>query len=197
VPEDPDLRRQLMQEPHDQLVAMLRRASPDLCARTDLGSTRRVIRALEIAAWEERHETRYSAPLGMELEFAVFALAVDRPELHRRIERRLSERLEQGMVDEVRDLLDRGLPGQRLQALGMEYREIAAFLDGGKGYQQMVSDLGREIRHLAKRQQTYLRGMARRGIPVHWIAPDEGDRVPGIISRHGWTRSRPAESGDP
>ena len=113
----------------------------------------------------------------MELEFSVFGVTVERRELSRRIGRRLRQRLDEGMVEEVRGLLERGVPRQRLDELGLEYREIAAYLDGAKSREQMVFDLEAAIRRFAKRQQTWFRGMERRGVPVRWIAADDVDAV--------------------
>jgi tRNA dimethylallyltransferase len=81
------------------------------------------------------------------------------------------------MVAEVRGLLERGVPRQRLDELGLEYREIAAHLEGAKSFDQMVVDLEAAIRRFAKRQMTWFRGMERRGVPVRWIAPDDVEAV--------------------
>ena len=75
-------------------------------------------------------------------------------------------------MDEVRRLRDQGVTWERLALLGMEYRQVAAHLRGEKSRADMVSDLLREIHLLAKRQETYFRGMERRGLPVQWIGPE-------------------------
>ncbi|MCJ7756008.1 MAG: hypothetical protein MUP13_15710, partial [Thermoanaerobaculales bacterium] len=89
------------------------------------------------------------------------------------------QRIEEGMIDEVRRLLERGVARQRLTELGLEYREVAAFLEGEKDLERMVSDLESAIVHFAKRQQTWFRGMERRGVPIRWIAADDLDAVVG------------------
>jgi tRNA dimethylallyltransferase len=86
------------------------------------------------------------------------------------------------MVEEVQGLLDRGLSPGRLDDLGLEYREIAAYVLGKKTRQQMISDLEIAIGRFAKRQQTWFRGMERRGTPIHWINADD---VESVIS--GWS----------
>jgi tRNA dimethylallyltransferase len=73
------------------------------------------------------------------------------------------------MVEEVRNLLARGLTFDRLTSLGLEYREIGAYLAGRKTYRSMVSDLETAIGHFAKRQETWFRGMARRGLRLQMI----------------------------
>jgi tRNA dimethylallyltransferase len=173
VPPDPELRARLQDAGLAELVARLREADPELAARTDTSTARRVVRALEIS--EARR--RGLAPPGPRLEVAVEwrVLAVDVPpgELAQRIHRRLVARLETGLVDEVRGLLDRGVDWRWLDRLGLEYREITAYLRGEKPFRNMVDDLDTAIRRLAKRQRTWIRGMPRRGVPVEWIGPDD------------------------
>lgn len=175
VPEDPELRRRLMQEDHAELCRRLEREDPGLFARTDIKSKKRVVRALEIAAFAAEAPVRYTEPLGIELDYQIYCLDPDRGDLYRAIGARLERRLGQGMVEEVRRLVDSGLPRSRLDQLGMEYRQIAAYLEGDKDYETMVADLAQEIRHLAKRQLTWFRGMTRRGLPVTWIEPGEAE----------------------
>jgi tRNA dimethylallyltransferase len=81
------------------------------------------------------------------------------------------------MVDEVRTLQDAGLSGDRLDRLGLEYREIGAFLAGRKNRRQMVDDLATAIGRFAKRQETWFRGMERRGTPIEWIEPSDARRI--------------------
>ena len=77
------------------------------------------------------------------------------------------------MVEEVQGLLDRGLPPHRLEDLGLEYREVAAYLLGKKSREEMTTDLEIAIGRFAKRQQTWFRGMERRGVPIRWIGPED------------------------
>jgi tRNA dimethylallyltransferase len=99
--------------------------------------------------------------------FTVFATAGERAELRRRIDARLEQRLEAGLVAEVEGLLKKGLSPGRLKLMGMEYREITAHLEGERDYAGMVENLRHEIHLLAKRQETYFRGMRARGLTVH------------------------------
>lgn len=173
VPIDPGIRLRLQHRPHEDLVMELRRRSPDLAGKTDLESTRRVIRALEIVECGARNELQYGDPPGVSLLFSVFGIEVSRDELRRRIGSRLRARLGQGLIEEVRGLLDDGLASGRLGELGLEYREVAAYLLGKKSRQEMVSDLEIAIGRFAKRQQTWFRGMERRGTPIKWIGPED------------------------
>ncbi len=182
VPEDESFRNRGMQREHRELVEELRRTDEDLFHRTDCSSKKRVVRALEIAEYARNRPVVYSPPPPVEIEHAVFAVDVIQDELGRRIDARLDERLEQGMVDEVRGLLASGVSPQRMAQLGLEYREVTAYLIGAKSEEQMVDDLRRGIRKLAKRQRTWFRGLERRGIAVRWI--DAGDRE--ALLNHRW-----------
>jgi tRNA dimethylallyltransferase len=177
VEKDLDLRDRLSGVNHAELVAMLETEAPALARQTDTTSSRRVIRALEIAFHENQAPIRYGGPPGVPLSFAVFGVRTDRNVLRKRIRRRLHSRLEEGMVEEVRKLLDQGLSPTRLEELGLEYREITKFLLGEKSRDEMVSDLERAIGRFAKRQETWFRGMARRGIAIRWIAPDDSAAI--------------------
>lgn len=177
VPENTELRQRLRQESRESLVERLRQADSERAARTDSSHRERVIRALEIAAAESVGPAPTSKPLGLALESRVYAIRIDREILRRRIRTRLEDRLTGGMVDEVRGLLDAGISPERLERLGLEYREVGAYLAGRKDRRQMVDDLGTAIGRFAKRQETWFRGMERRGTPMTWIEPGDADRI--------------------
>lgn len=175
VPMDRDFRASMGRLSLTTLVDRLRSEAPEIAAETDLSNARRVIRGLEIAEFAKTSPVRFSTPPEAVIRYTVLGVNTCRSELQRRIGRRLRHRLERGMVDEVRFLLDRGVPRWRLDELGLEYREVAAFLDGEKGFEQMAADLESAIRHFAKRQQTWFRGMERRGVPIQWISADDAE----------------------
>ena len=177
VPNNPELRARLQSRSREDLVAELQRRSADLACETDLTSVRRVIRALEITEYSEHNNLRYGEPAGVPLRFSVFGIEVSRDELRRRIGSRLKVRLAEGLIEEVRDLLDGSLSPIRLDELGLEYREVAAYLTGKKSKEEMVSDLEIAICQFAKRQQTWFRGMERRGTPICWIGPGDVETV--------------------
>jgi tRNA dimethylallyltransferase len=182
VPEDEVLRRRLMRRNHAELLEELRRADAELFSRTDRNSKKRVVRALEIAHHARERPLQYSPPPPVRVEYAVFAIDVPADELRRRIDARLEERLAAGMIDEVQGLLDAGVSLARMAQLGLEYREVAAYLTGKKTEQGMIDDLRRGIRQFAKRQRTWFRGLPRRGIDVTWIAADDRN----AMLEHPW-----------
>jgi len=177
VPNNAELRSHLDDQGLEDLTVELKQRWPDLAVETDVTSKRRVIRAFEIAEFREMRPVPYGVPPGVPLRFSVFGIEIAREELRRRIGMRLRARLEEGMVEEVQGLLDRGVDPSRLEDLGLEYREVAAYLLGKKSRQDMVSDLESAIGRFAKRQQTWFRGMERRGTPVRWINADDVDSV--------------------
>jgi len=177
VPENSELRRRLADVSRDELEARLRRDDPEIMARTDPSSAKRLIRGLEIAAAARRGPVAWSEPLDIDVRWSVVGVLVAREVIHRRIADRLDARLAEGMVEEVKGLLTAGVPRAKLEMLGLEYREIAAHLAGEKDLTTMRHDLGAAIRRFAKRQMTWFRGMPRRGIPVTWVGPRDVERV--------------------
>jgi len=177
VAEDAALRDELMRRDGKELAERLCEEDPELAGKTDLSNKKRVVRGLEIAAEARRTALRYSEPPPVKMRSEVFAVKIDRRELHQRIDLRLDDRLGSGLVGEVRNLLDGGLSPGRMMQLGLEYREVTLYLSGRKGYDRMVDDLRRGIHLFAKRQQTWFRGLERRGIPVTWITPGDMDTI--------------------
>ncbi len=172
-----DLRRTYSGWAREDLAALLRAEAPEVAAQTDGSSRRRLIRGLEIAEARKHGPVPLSEPLDLDVAYKVFAVSLPLPEIRARITARLAARLQAGLVDEVRALLDSGLPRSRLDSLGMEYRWMAAHLAGEMTLDAAVERLEVEIGRLAKRQLTYLRGMERRGLPVRWIGPDDSEAV--------------------
>ena len=177
VPEDAALRRQLQSVTREELERRLGEIDPELAGATDRSSKKRMIRALEIHEASRRGPVSHSTPLGRELSFRVFRVAVPRELLHARIEARLDERLNAGLLEEVQGLMDAGLSWERLKMLGLEYREVASCLRGDKTESEMRDDLLREIRRFAKRQETWFNGLPRRGISVRSVGPEAVDRL--------------------
>ena len=166
VPENPALRAELETKSLEELTAMLA-TYKQLHNNTDTDSKKRAIRAIEIEEYylscpvEER-----SFP---QLNALVVGVSVDREVRRERISRRLRERLEQGMVDEVRALLDSGISPDQLIYYGLEYKYLTLYLTGAMSYDDMVKGLEIAIHQFAKRQMTWFRGMEKRGTAIHWV----------------------------
>lgn len=169
VPPDPALRQQLEQLDDGALYDRLRRAKPRLHATTDLESRERMVRAIEIA----ERSPGGRLPERPDLRPLVLGLMPATRELRRRIEERLRLRLEQGLIEEVQGLLASGVPPERLEALGLEYRYLTRFLRGQiQSREDLFLRLAAAIVDFAKRQRSWFRRMERRGVKIHWL---EGD----------------------
>ncbi len=169
VPPDPQLRSQLESLSMDELTEKLS-SLKKLHNTTDLDSKKRVIRAIEIAL----HENETSVNSGTNPIFTTkyIGISVSREERIERIDRRLKERLKEGMIEEVQRLLDGGLTPEDLIYYGLEYKYVTLFLIGKLTFSQMESQLATAIHQFAKRQITWFRGMERRGINIEWVSPE-------------------------
>lgn len=170
VPENPALRQQLEGKSLAELTEILK-SYKTLHNQTDTDTAKRAIREIEIRDYYRTHAeqlTGYPA-----VKSLVIGTSVDREVRRERITRRLHERLEAGMVDEVRRLLDeRHIPPQDLIYYGLEYKYLTLYLTGELTYEEMVRQLEIAIHQFSKRQMTWFRGMERRGIKIHWIEAD-------------------------
>ena len=166
VPPDPQLRAELEKEPTEDLIARYESLRTPHNT-TDYDTRQRLIRALEIAIWQETHPVTRTAFLPKHTKY--IGLQVSREERNARIDRRLQERLDAGMIEEVRGLLDRGLSPEDLLYYGLEYKYLTLYLTGKLPYDEMVARLQTAIHQFAKRQMTWFRGMERRGIEIEWI----------------------------
>lgn len=168
VPEDVEFRRSVMCESYEKLLQMLKDENPELLAKTDASTKKRVVRALEISRFGSNEDEQgvYDFP---QINPIILYVVWERSILRKRIEKRLHERLENGMLDEVSALLESGISIERLNLFGMEYKHAARYLTKKVSYELMVSELLRDIFHLAKRQDTWFRGMERRGMEVRRV----------------------------
>ena len=181
VPENPELRRQLEGKSLAELEAILK-TYKTLHNTTDTDTAKRAIREIEIRDYYRTHAeqlTGYPA-----VKSLVVGINIDRDVRRERITKRLYERLEAGMIDEVRGLLDRGIQPDDLIYYGLEYKYLTLHVIGKLSYQEMVEQLEIAIHQFAKRQMTWFRGMERRGTKIHWIDYSEpSDAKIAIVSR--------------
>lgn len=171
VPADEALRSELGKLPTEELMARYE-ALRKPHNKTDYDTRQRLIRALEIAIYEESHPVNRTSFLPKKTKY--IGIDVSREERNRRIDARLEARLKEGLVEEVRSLLDSGLSADDLIYYGLEYKFVTLYLTGVLTYEEMVLRLGTAIHQFAKRQMTWFRGMERRGIQIEWITFDNG-----------------------
>ena len=172
VPQNPELRARLEGKTLEELTEILS-GYKHLHNTTDVDTPQRAVRAIEIADYY-RSKPVPDRPFP-ELTSLTLGLKVDRDVRRERISRRLRRRLEEGMIDEVRALLDEGIAPDDLLYYGLEYKYLTLHVMGELSYDEMFRQLEIAIHQFAKRQMTWFRGMERRGTPIHWIEPPKRD----------------------
>ncbi len=169
VPVNQELRDTLDGKDLDELAAILA-GMKSLHNRTDIDTVKRAVRAIEIAAYYNEHPDEAVNVTPHPVKDAVIVCVdIPRDERRERITRRLHARLEQGMVDEVRGLIDSGVDPENLIYYGLEYKFITEYITGRRDYDSMVKELEIAIHQFAKRQMTWFRGMERRGFTLNYI----------------------------
>ena len=168
VPANHALRGRLEGKSIEELTALLA-TYKRLHNTTDVDTARRAIRAIEIEEYYRENRIDETHPFPA-LPSLTIGLDIPRELRRERISQRLIRRLhEEGMVEEVRRLLESGIPAESLISYGLEYRYLTLYLTGQLTYDEMVRQLEIAIHQFAKRQMTYFRGMERRGVNIHWI----------------------------
>lgn len=168
VPQSPELRAELEAKSTEELISMLAGLKP-LHNKTDIDTRKRLIRALEIAIWQKDHQVENTSYLPKKTYY--IGTLVSREERNRRIDARLDARIAEGMADEVKGLLDSGIPAEDLTYYGLEYKFVTQYVLGVLSLEEMKTLLGNAIHQFAKRQMTWFRGMERKGIKIHWVEP--------------------------
>ncbi len=172
VPQDDNLRKKLstrsLGELKELLIWLKARNGSAMHNETDVDTVSRAVRAIEIEFHNLRHpvDTRRVPAVGS----LIVGLDVDRDVRRERITARLKARLEEGMVEEVRGLLEKdGITKEDLMYYGLEYKYVTAYVVGEMSYEDMFNQLEIAIHQFAKRQMTWFRGMERRGFNIHWL----------------------------
>ena len=166
VPPSPELRAGLEEKSTEELITMLS-SLKKLHNKTDIDTRKRLIRAIEIALYQQEHPVEESGFLPKNAYY--IGTLVSREERNRRIDARLDARLEEGLVDEVRRLLESGIPAENLMYYGLEYKFVTQHVLGILSLEDMKMLLSNAIHQFAKRQMTWFRGMERKGIRIHWV----------------------------
>lgn len=166
VPENPELRERLADKSLEELTGILR-SYKELHNTTDVDTVKRAIRAIEIEEYYRENDiTNREFP---QLKSIIVGVDIDRELRREKISRRLHQRLDDGMVDEVRNLLDKGIHPDDLIYYGLEYKYLTLYAIGKLTFEEMFSQLEIAIHQFAKRQMTWFRGMERRGFTIHWL----------------------------
>lgn len=166
VPENPSLRAELERYELPQLTEKLK-TYKQLHNTTDVDTKKRAIRAIEIEEYYLEHEAEI--PEFPKINSLVIGVDIERELRREKISKRLRSRLDEGMVDEVKNILASGVSPDDLIYYGLEYKYLTNYVIGKMTYDDMVSELEIAIHQFAKRQMTWFRGMERRGFTIHWI----------------------------
>lgn len=186
VPVNRELRESLEGKDLDELAGILA-GMKSLHNRTDIDTVKRAVRAIEIAAYYNEHpEEAVNVTPHPVKDAVIVCVDIPRDERRSRITRRLHARLEQGMIEEVKGLIDSGISPENLIYYGLEYKFITEYITGRRDYDSMVKDLETAIHQFAKRQMTWFRGMERRGFTLNYIpynvgAEEFSNRVAALI----------------
>ena len=166
VPENPSLREELATKSMEELEEILK-SFKSLHNTTDTDNRKRITRAIEIEEYYARvgeDETSYP-----EIKNINFGIRFPRHQQRERITQRLKQRLNEGMIDEVKELLDNGVKPNELVYYGLEYKWLTNLIVGKISYNEMFEGLNTAIHQFAKRQMTWFRGMERKGLTINWI----------------------------
>ena len=174
VPENRDLRARLGDKTLDELTAILSRYK-SLHNTTDTDTVQRALRAIEIQEYYRENPDKaadVNAAAARPIDCVVIGLDIPRDTRRQLITRRLHARLEEGMVDEIKGLIEGGVDPESLIYYGLEYKFVTLYVTGRISYDEMVHDLETAIHQFAKRQMTWFRGMEKRGTHINWLPFD-------------------------
>lgn len=166
APNNPELREELEKKTLQELSAILSDYK-ELHNSTDIESKRRAIRAIEIAYYQKNQDSSQS--LYNPIDSLIIGVSIDRESRRQKISKRLSARLDEGMVEEVQNILSQGTSAEDLIYYGLEYKFVTHYVTGKITYAEMFTQLEIAIHQFAKRQMTWFRGMERRGLKINWI----------------------------
>lgn len=181
VPENPELRDSLAGKSLEDLIRLLS-TYKKLHNSTDVDTVKRAIRAIEIEEYYKQQSPEYRE--FPQINSLIVGVDIERELRREKISRRLKQRLDEGMVDEVKALLDSGIPSEDLIYYGLEYKYLTLYVLGELSFDEMFHQLEIAIHQFAKRQMTWFRGMERRGFTIYWLdacLPME-DKVEKIIN---------------
>ena len=182
VPCDISLREEMSKMSFDKLIHKLKSYGP-LHNTSDINSDERLLRAIEIAEFHSKN--RVSSLQIPEFNSINFGIRYELDDIRIRIEKRLVQRIDEGMVDEVKKLLDEGLNPDDLIYYGLEYKFVTNYITGKVNFKQMFNQVNIAIGQFAKKQMTWFRKMEKKGVNITWIDGkiDESEKIAFILSK--------------
>lgn len=171
VPENKELRKNLEGKSLEELTAILS-GMKNLHNTTDIDTAKRAIRAIEIQTFYENHPEAAAGAKPSPREAVIIGVDISREKRREKITQRLQQRLDSGMIDEVKRLLESGISADDLIYYGLEYKFLTLHILGNLSYAEMFTALETAIHQFAKRQMTWFRGMERRGFHINWLSSE-------------------------
>ncbi|MCK6603630.1 MAG: tRNA (adenosine(37)-N6)-dimethylallyltransferase MiaA [Ignavibacteriaceae bacterium] len=173
-------RQELEQLSHQELIDLLNSLDHSLHNTTDITDRDRTLQAVRIKLAERESAAPF---IKADCRSLNIGLRLERSEVRERITGRLKNRLDAGMVDEVKSLMNHGISVERLKYFGLEYKFIGMYLSGEINYNDMFQKLNAAIHDFAKRQETWFRRMERNGIVIHWFSPFQTEEAAAFIRK--------------
>jgi tRNA dimethylallyltransferase len=173
VPENHALRNKLQKATHTELVKLIYNTKGPNLKLIDPHSKKRIIRGLEILDYLKDNPPPEKRELSYKPKY--IGIKIDKDERNKRIDKRLKQRLENGLIEEVEGLLKKGITHERLQFLGLEYKFISYYLLKQMDKKELYTKLSTAIHQFAKRQMTWYRRMEKQGVKIEWVDLDEAD----------------------
>lgn len=168
-----------------ELTGLLKQINPSLHNTTDLLIKERVIKAIMITEADTGSEQNYKK----EINSLVIGVKKEREDINKSITKRLKKRLEEGMIEEVKNLISQGVTFEKLMFWGLEYKYVGMYLKGELNYNDMFQKLNSSIHKFAKRQMTWFRKMEREGVTIHWLDGPDYDTAFNIIKNEYFAKS--------
>ena len=161
-----------------ELKTELFELKPKLHNKTDLANKDRLLRAILIEKSRSKNKR-----LIADIHSLNIGIKLDREEIKKRVTKRLKERLSSGMIEEVEDLLQKGISSEKLNYFGLEYKFVSQYINGKLNYNDMFQKLNSSIHNFAKRQMTWFRKMEREGVEINWFSPDNYSAIKNFVTR--------------
>jgi len=182
VPEDTVKRAQMEREETETLIQRLKITNPAIHNTTDTLDRQRLIRAVEIAEYaKDNKDAEKDDSLFDALNPLIIGIRRERTVIRQMITDRLRRRLAAGMIEEVKNLHEKGISWDKIDYFGLEYRYIGLFLQGKLEYNEMFRQLNTRIHQFAKRQETWFRRMERNGLLIHWLDNPEYEELKALV----------------
>lgn len=170
IPENENLRKELEQYSKEELLLCLRKYPVEFTEHVDTNSKKRIIRGIEVAEFKATNDTNLLLQK-KELPYKPYYIGIKTDEAARKklISERLQKRLNNGLIEEVQGLLQKGISHERLEKFGLEYKFVSRYLQHKISKEELFTQLQTAIFQFSKRQLTWFRKMEKEGVKINWL----------------------------